>query len=160
MEISEVMKDAERRLYDDPFKTKLKVRNDPLFPRKDVLYFTAKEITTIQDNVIRRGTKTVTNTFEEATEVLKKSEALFGEHLTAFNDTAAKLSTAVKKTSGDVRKSAHEVGDGVQKVMKNINLDQLERSVVLLERAAGAMYALAELQKDGRLDKILDAMKK
>jgi hypothetical protein len=45
------------------------------------------------------------------------------------------------------------------KVEKTANFSNLERYVNLLERAATAMSTLAELEKEGKLDKISSALK-
>ena len=89
---------------------------------------------------------------EEATEKFKK---VFSRMLTAEQQASAEA----KKVSGNVRKAADDLASGLLKVQKTADFATLERNVALLERAASALTALSELDKDGRLERIIKSMK-
>jgi hypothetical protein len=73
--------------------------------------------------------------------------------------TTDELQANIKKVSGSVRKAADDLASGLAKVEKTANFSNLERYVSLLERAATAMSTLAELEKEGKLNKISSALK-
>jgi hypothetical protein len=74
-------------------------------------------------------------------------------------DMAGELQESAKKASGSVRKSADDLAQGLLKVQKQADFNNLNRYVELLERAATAMTTLAELEKAGKLQKIAGALK-
>ena len=51
------------------------------------------------------------------------------------------------------------MSEGLSRIEKQANFDNLERYVTLLERANVALSALAELEKNGKLNKISEALK-
>ena len=51
------------------------------------------------------------------------------------------------------------MSEGLSRIEKQANFDNLERYVALLERANVALSALAELEKNGKLNKISEALK-
>ena len=69
------------------------------------------------------------------------------------------IAKVCKSTSVNVRTAANHLGEGLARLEKTCNFDRLERHVELLERASVAMLSLSELEKNGRLEKIMDAMK-
>jgi len=69
------------------------------------------------------------------------------------------ISESSKKVSGNIRKSANELAEGLIKLEKTVNFQNLERYVGLLERAATTLETLAQLEKNGDLTKIIGALK-
>ena len=69
------------------------------------------------------------------------------------------ITEASKKASGNIRDATEKLSQGLLKIEKTANFDRLERYVVLLERASVAIESLAELEKNGRLEKIANAIK-
>lgn len=107
----------------------------------------------------RRAKNFMTQDFKNAAQVCDEATKLFN---TAFNHMLAaesKISDAAKKTSGNVRKAADDLHSGLQKIEKVASFDRLERAVSVLERAAAALTVLAELEKDGKLERIASAVK-
>lgn len=94
-----------------------------------------------------------------ATSMLEDAAALLDKSITKYQDKTQTLSAVAKKASGDARKAADDLASGLAKVEKTANFNNLERYVLLLERAATAMQQLAELEKQGKLDKIANALK-
>ena len=97
--------------------------------------------------------------YEKASEILTEAEKLFRRNSDNFMRTTEELQTNIKKVSGGIRKAADDLASGLSKVEKTANFANLERYVLLLERAATAMSTLAELEKEGKLNKISSALK-
>ena len=64
-----------------------------------------------------------------------------------------------KLISGQVRSSTNEMAEGIRKIEKTANFDKMSNYIDLLERAASAFEKLAELESNGKLDKIIAAIK-
>jgi hypothetical protein len=107
----------------------------------------------------QRRTKTMATDFEAATTICDNATALFGRSMESMLSAESSMAAAAKKSSGNIRKAADDLAQGLAKVEKTANFDRLEKYVGLLERAATAMNLLAELEKTGRLDKIAGALK-
>ena len=97
--------------------------------------------------------------YEKASEIAETAEKLFKRNVSNLMETTEELKGNIKKVSGDVRKAADDLASGLAKVEKTANFANLERYVNLLERAATAMSTLAELEKEGKLEKISGALK-
>ena len=106
-----------------------------------------------------RRTKTMATDFEKASAICDDVTKLFDRSFERMLASEEALVVAAKKTSGNVRKAADDLAQGLAKVEKTANFDRLERYVSMLERAATAMAALAELEKTGKLEKIANALK-
>lgn len=106
-----------------------------------------------------RRTKTMATDFEKASTICDDATKLFDRSFERMLASEEALVAATKKTSGNVRKAADDLAQGLAKVEKTANFDRLERYVSMLERAATAMATLAELESAGKLDKIADALK-
>jgi len=101
----------------------------------------------------------ISTDYEKATEITETADKMFKRNISALMNTTEELQTNIKKVSGNVRKAADDLAAGLTKVEKTANFANLERYVNLLERAATAMSTLAELEKEGKLDKISSALK-
>lgn len=101
----------------------------------------------------------VTTDYEKASEIAETAEKMFKRNASKLMATSDELQANIKKVSGNVRKAADDLASGLMKVEKTANFANLERYVLLLERAATAMSTLAELEKSGKLDKISSALK-
>ncbi len=97
--------------------------------------------------------------YEEASKVANDAEKLFKRSYDSMQAAVVNLQTMTKKASGDIRAAADSLSAGLARVEKQANFNNLERYVLLLERAAAAMAALAELEKSGKLEKIAGALK-
>lgn len=107
----------------------------------------------------RRSKSYMATDFEAATKVCDDATKLFNASMNHMLAAETKISDAAKKTSGSVRKAADDLHSGLSKIEKVANFDRLERTVAVLERAAAALTVLAELEKDGKLERIATAVK-
>ena len=101
---------------------------------------------------IMSDTKTA---IDKTNEVINGFELVINKYMAMEESIVEKT----KKTSGSIKDSAEKLAQGMARIEKAANFDRLERYVGLLERAATAMNLLAELEKDGKLDKIAGALK-
>jgi flagellar biosynthesis chaperone FliJ len=108
---------------------------------------------------LTRKAKMASIDYEKATEIAETAEKMFKRNVSNLMATSDELQANIKKVSGNVRKAADDLASGLMKVEKTANFSNLERYVNLLERAATAMSTLAELEKEGKLNKISNALK-
>lgn len=101
----------------------------------------------------------MTPDFKAAAEMCDEASTVFNKAFSQMLNAEQNISAAAKKTSGNVRKAADDLAQGLAKVEKTANFERLDKYVALLERAATAMTVLAELEKSGKLDKIASALK-
>jgi Na+-transporting NADH:ubiquinone oxidoreductase subunit NqrC len=107
----------------------------------------------------QRRIKTMATDFQAAAAVCDNATELFERSFNSMLMAESSMAAAAKKSSGNIRKAADDLAQGLAKVEKTANFDRLEKYVGLLERAATAMNLLAELEKTGKLDKIASALK-
>jgi hypothetical protein len=96
------------------------------------------------ENAIEKTDK-VTNEFSKSLDRLKYIESSFVEQS--------------KKAASSVKDASEKIAQGIIRIEKQANFDKLERYVLLIERAAEGMERLAELEKTGKLEKIIEALK-
>ena len=119
----------------------------------------ATELSSETGEYLTRKAKMISTDYEKATEITETAEKMFKRNVNNLMATTEELQANIKKVSGNVRKAADDLAAGLSKVEKTANFSNLERYVSLLERAATAMSTLAELEKEGKLNKISSALK-
>jgi predicted nucleic acid-binding Zn-ribbon protein len=132
-------------------------KHGPMFSKKEVDLVAAKLINT--DSFFYTKGKNMTTDLNKATELLDDSVERFTIALNKFNNLESKFKDDSKKVSSSVKDAEEKLIQGISRVEKAANFERLERYVILLERASQSMMQLAELQKDGRLEKIANAIK-
>lgn len=133
------------------------IAGDVGWKREDVNTVVAGEIA--DNNGIDRRGKRAAEKFELAKEVIELAEKEFNRTLTKLVDTEKQLGDTTKRVCGSIRKSADDLRSGLEKVQKTANFGALEKQVAILERAAVALTTLAALEKDGKLERLLAAIK-
>ena len=121
--------------------------------------FAAKELTLKTSTHLTRRAKIMTTDYEAASKIADDATKMFKKSYGELLDATTELQDTAKKASGSVRKSADDLAQGLLKVQKQADFNNLTRYVELLERAATAMTILAELEKAGKLQKIAGALK-
>ena len=119
----------------------------------------ATELSSEAGEYLTRKAKMISTDYEKATEITETAEKMFKRNINNLMVTTEELQANIKKVSGNVRKAADDLAAGLFKIEKTANFSNLERYVSLLERAATAMSILAELEKEGKLNKISSALK-
>lgn len=125
--------------------------------KSDVLESVVKHIKT--NNYFKRRAKIMSKDLEEATNLINESTSFLETSIEKLIKTENNLMDQSKKVSGSVRKSAHDLMTGMAAIEKMANFDKLERYVLLLERTASAMAILSELDKEGKLEKLMTVIK-
>lgn len=110
-------------------------------------------------NEIQRRERNMTQELKKATSIAEEAVDRFSKVLTSLVEKQSNFVEASKKASGSVRDSTQKMADGLAKIEKVANFDRLERMVELLERADKALISLSELEKSGKLERILAAIK-
>jgi len=101
----------------------------------------------------------MTNEVEKAISAVDKVSDRFSKSIDVLMERSDGVAASAKNSSAKIRDAAEKLSVGLQRVEKAANFDRLERYVDLLERAATAMTLLAELEKNGKLEKIASAIR-
>ena len=134
-------------------------RNGPGWSVQRVTQAIATELVSETGTYITRKAKMISTDYEKASEIAETAEKMFKRNASNLMGAADELQANIKKVSGNVRKAADDLASGLIKMEKTANFSNLERYVTLLERAATALSTLAELEKEGKLNKITTALK-
>jgi len=121
--------------------------------------FAASELTMPTGTALTRRAKSMSTDYETASKIANEATKMFKKSHSDLIEITIDLQESAKKASGSVRKSADDLAQGLLKVQKQADFNNLTRYVELLERAATAMTTLAELEKAGKLQKIAGALK-
>jgi hypothetical protein len=135
------------------------VRNDPLWTRKSV----AKALTTIVINnpelFFQQEARNIMKEIKNATDIMDKAIEHFDKSYQRFQLLETAIQKDIKTKAGDIKAAEEKLMQGLARIEKAANFDRLQQYVSLIERASSAMTLLADLQKDGRLDKIATAIR-
>jgi len=135
------------------------VRNDPLWTRKSV----AKALTTIVNNnpelFFQQEARNIMKEIKNATDIMDKAIEHFDKSYQRFRLLETAIQKDIKTKAGDIKAAEEKLMQGLARIEKAANFDRLQQYVSLIERASSAMTLLADLQKDGRLDKIATAIR-
>jgi len=133
-------------------------KQGPLYKEEDILRASANHY---QDDVelAKRAKDMKKDVFVTASDVIDDGFAIYDAALKRYSKKLEELTIASKKGSESVRDSTEKLKQGMMRIEKQSNFDKLEKYCLLLERAASAMTVLAELEKTGKLEKIINAVK-
>lgn len=129
----------------------------PLYSMGDVRRHVLRDIG-IDDYFTRRNSK-MTSDVQIAIAKTEKVTEEFSKALDKFFAVEASFVERSKKASGSVRDAADKMASGLYKIEKSADMARLQGYVELLERAATAMNALADLEKTGKLEKIANSLR-
>lgn len=136
---------------------------DPVGYDKDGPYFDSRKVSMFAANdIVRRvarGDRKMAASIEEAKNMTDDAIAHFEKSLDKMIQVEKRLVDSVKKSGGNIRQSMNELGGTVTRLLRDADLDKLEKYTSLLERTATAMTTLANMQDSGKLEKIMQAIK-
>lgn len=132
-------------------------KDGPAYRKSDVIKAVKQMV--IGETYFAESSKVTLTDTDRAVENTERMNKQFDHALNTYIATTAKVRDEAKNVSSAVRESAEKLSQGLARIEKAANFDRLERYVALLERAATAMNALAELEATGKLDKIAGALK-
>jgi methyl-accepting chemotaxis protein len=113
----------------------------------------------VAENYFLGSSKVTLTDTEKAIENTERVNKQFNHALDNYLSIIGKVKDEAKNVSGAVRESSEKLAQGLARIEKAANFDRLERYVTLLERAATAMNTLAQLEAEGKLEKIAGALK-
>ena len=135
------------------------VRNDPFWTGKAV----AKALTKIVNNnpelFFQQKARNIMKEIKNATDIMDKAIEHFDKSYQRFQLLETAIQKDIKTKAGDIKAAEEKLMQGLARIEKAANFDRLQQYVSLIERASSAMTLLADLQKDGRLDKIATAIR-
>jgi hypothetical protein len=137
----------------------VKGKREPLFEEDKLLDAVATNLILKESNMFIDKAKDTNIDYQKAAEILDKNRELYKKSLHEFGEQTKLLSETIKKTSASVRDSSEKLAQALIRIEKQANFNNLEKYVLLLERASKAMYELSELEKNGKLEKITNALK-
>ena len=132
-------------------------KHGPKFLEVDVNFAVARMINT--QTYFERKAKKMSTDLDKAQTHIEDALNRFGKSLNNLQSLEENFVSKSKKVSSAVKDSEEKLLQGLSRIEKAANFERLSRYVELLERASHAMNQLAELQKDGKLDKIANAIK-
>lgn len=132
-------------------------KHGPMFEANNVNLLVAKMINT--DVYFTRKAKKMTTDLDKAQFHIDDAMKRFTSSIDNLSKVEELFIGKSKKVTSAVKDSEEKLLQGLARVEKAANFERLNRYVELLERAATAMNQLAELQKDGKLDKIASAIR-
>lgn len=103
--------------------------------------------------------KKLTTVVDDATRILNDAVAINEQAYDRFRHKSDGVSALAKTVSQATRKAANDMAEGLQRIERLANFDALERRAALIERLANAMQVLADIEKSGKLEKIINAIK-
>jgi hypothetical protein len=109
--------------------------------------------------LIPRKDKAMSIEINKATDVVESATEKFNKVFESLVAAEIKAAAEARKVSGNIRKAADDLASGLLKVQKTADFSMLDRQVSILERAANALTILSELDKTGRLENLMRAMK-
>jgi hypothetical protein len=137
----------------------VKGHREPVYKEDELIDAVAEKMILQNSTMFTDKAKDTNIDYERAAEVLDRNKALYQIALKDFGDKSYELSKNIKNATANVRDSAEKLAQGLVKCQKVADFNNLERYVLLLERAASAMTILADLEKNGKLERISQALK-
>lgn len=99
--------------------------------------------------------KEITN----ATDIMDKAIEHFDTTYKRFESIETAMQKNIKRKAGDIKAAEEKLMQGLARIENAANFDRLQQYVSLIERASSAMQILADLEKEGKLDKIATAIR-
>ena len=99
--------------------------------------------------------KEITN----ATDIMDKAIEHFDKSYKRFELIETAMQKNIKTKAGDIKAAEEKLMQGLARIERAANFDRLQQYVTLIERASSAMKILADLETEGRLDKIATAIR-
>jgi len=156
----------EQAMVDRELKALAKVSLRPVNKNHRVEFFEQRKVNAhviqqviCQPNELLSRTKKMTQTSQEAIELINRVEAHAAESIERLITTTQRFEDVGKQLSAKVRSHAETMAAGVRRIQKTADFNEMERQVVLLERMATAMSTLADLEQRGMLAKVSSAMR-
>lgn len=135
------------------------IRGEGVFDSRSITASIVKEISeSSETNAITRGFKQVNKITEEALKVVEESLQRFYAMQTDLQDSEDKLTKATKSATSKIKSSVNEVSDSIRKLEGIRGMESLNKYAETLSNVAESLERIAELEKSGKLDKLIKAL--
>lgn len=135
------------------------IRSDPLWSTKSVAKALAKIVNNNPELFFQQKERNIMKEITSATNIMDKAIEHFDTTYKRFESIETAIQKNIKTKAGDIKSAEEKLMQGLARIEKAANFDRLQQYVSLIERASTAMKILADLEKDGRLDKIASAIR-
>ena len=139
-------------------KPKFIDKHGPAWDENQISIYVIEAIATNESYFYQRA-KNMQEKIDSATQLINSTIKNFSIALGELGQVEKSLVDSAKRSSSKVRESAESLAQGLVRIQKAADFNKLEKYTELLERAATAMQKLADLESNGKLKAISDALK-
>ena len=137
------------------------IRGEPVWNSKNVYEFLASEmLESDEGGNATRTIKTMNKTTLDATETLENSTEAIIKALYKMENASVNAQNTMKTRISQLKDYQSQLTTAIANISKTVNDKQLEHLVANSERLVSALQALDSLNKQGSLNKILEALGK
>jgi len=135
------------------------IKNDPLWTGESVTKALAKIVNNNPELYFNQKERNIMKEITNATDIMDKAIEHFDKSYKRFELIETAMQKNIKTKAGDIKAAEEKLMQGLARIEKAANFDRLQQYVTLIERASSAMKILADLETEGRLDKIATAIR-
>ncbi len=133
------------------------VKGVPVFSESEVNKFCIKQMKI--NDFFKRRVKKMNTDLNKANDHIDEYVDVIGKNIERLVSKEDEFIQQAKKISTGIRKNSQSMVDGIVRIKKSANFDELEKYTNTLERFVSALEKLESLEKTGSLAKITGAMK-
>lgn len=138
----------------DPVKT---VRGTPMFDSIKVYKIMYRDISV--DNFFNKRVKKMNNDLNKANAKVDSYVENITKNMDRLVNKEDDFLKVTKRVSSNIRKNSENMSTGIGRIKDAANFEELERYTNILERFVVALDTLANIEKQGKLDKIIASIK-
>ena len=135
------------------------IKNDPLWTGESVTKALAKIVNNNPKLYFNQKERNIMKEITNATDIMNKAIEHFDKSYKRFELIETAMQKNIRTKAGDIKAAEEKLMQGLARIEKAANFDRLQQYVSLIERASSAMKILADLETEGRLDKIATAIR-
>jgi hypothetical protein len=135
------------------------IKSDPLWSTKSVAKALAKIVDNNPELFFQQKARNIMKEITNATDIMDKAIEHFDKSYKRFELIETSMQKNIRTKAGDIKAAEEKLMQGLARIEKAANFDRLQQYVSLIERASSAMKILADLETEGRLDKIATAIR-
>ena len=135
------------------------IKNDPLWTGESVTKALAKIVNNNPKLYFNQKERNIMKEITNATDIMNKAIEHFDKSYKRFELIETAMQKNIKTKAGDIKAAEEKLMQGLARIERAANFDRLQQYVTLIERASSAMKILADLETEGRLDKIATAIR-
>jgi len=135
------------------------IKNDPLWTGESVTKALAKIVNNNPELYFNQKERNIMKEITNATDIMDKAIEHFDKSYKRFELIETAMQKNIKTKAGDIKAAEEKLMQGLARIERAANFDRLQQYMTLIERASSAMKILADLETEGRLDKIATAIR-